>query len=85
VLVIVGLYLVLALESSGARRSTVVSVFCGVLFGLYIFGLLIPESRSFFELAVPNPSGIVTAVIGAAIAIAGLEVTGLTQARPARR
>jgi magnesium-transporting ATPase (P-type) len=85
VLVIVGLYLVLALESSGARRSTVVSVFCGVLFGLYIFGLLIPESRSFFELAIPNPSGIVTAVIGAAIAIAGLEVTGLTQARPARR
>jgi P-type E1-E2 ATPase len=75
VLVAVGLYLVLALEASGRRRGTAVSVLCAALATLYAFVLAIPGLRHFYALAVPGPGMLVIAAAGAAVAIAGLWLT----------
>jgi magnesium-transporting ATPase (P-type) len=79
ILVIAGLYLVIALEASGSRRrSTLVAAMCAVLAGIYVATLLIPATRKFFALTVPDPGMIVTAVIASAIAIGALWLCGFS-------
>ncbi|MBN1530967.1 MAG: HAD-IC family P-type ATPase [Thermoleophilaceae bacterium] len=79
VLVLVGLYLVLALEGAGGRRGRLVAGMCVLLLGAYVLALALPPTRDFFELAAPSLEIVATAVAGAAIAVAGLELMGLRQ------
>ena len=76
-LVLVGLYLILALEGTRGRRGRLVALMCGGLAALYAAALALPPTREFFELAVPSFEIVATAVVGASIAVAGLEVMGL--------
>jgi P-type E1-E2 ATPase len=75
VLVIVGLYFILALEASGRTRSAAVTVLCAALLTLYLLVLAYPGTRSFFELDVPGFGGWLVVIVGAAIAISGLWLT----------
>ena len=75
VLIVVGLYLIVALEAAGRRRSTAVAVLCAALGSLYLAMLAIPFTREFFALAAPDPVIIATALTGASLAVAGLAVT----------
>ncbi|HEY7206619.1 MAG TPA: HAD-IC family P-type ATPase [Gaiellaceae bacterium] len=75
VLVLVGLFLILALEASGRRRTTAVSVLVGGLLALYAVVLALPATRDFFQLAVPGPAAILISLLGAGVAIAGLAVS----------
>ena len=72
VLVLVGLYLILALEASGRRRGAGVSALCVGMLILYVTALLLPPVRSFFVLAPPHLANVLPALVGAALAIAGL-------------
>jgi P-type E1-E2 ATPase len=74
-LVAVGLYLIVALEAAGRRRSTAVGGLCAVLAVLYLATLAIPFTRDFFALAAPDPVVFATALTGASLAVAGLAVT----------
>ena len=77
ILVACGLYLVLALEATGSRRrSTLVAAMCAVLGSLYVLALIVPASRDFFALTVPDPGMVVTAVLASAIAIGALSLSG---------
>ncbi len=77
VLIAVGLYLVLALEAAGSlRRSALVGAMCAVLAGLYVMALLLPFTRSFFQLATPTVGMIATGLAGAVVAIAALALSG---------
>jgi cation-transporting ATPase E len=71
-LLVVGLYLILALESTTPRRGAWVSALCGVLGGIYALVLVVPFGRSFYALAVPTPLAWVAVVGGAVLAIGGL-------------
>jgi cation-transporting P-type ATPase E len=79
ILVVCGLYLVIALEATGSRRrSELVGGMCAVLFGLYVAALLIPVTRKFFALTVPDAGMIVTSLIASAIAIGALFLSGFS-------
>jgi cation-transporting ATPase E len=75
VLVAVGLYLILALEASGRIRGAAIGALCAALAALYIVLLLVPATRSFFQLALPGVGGAFIVLTGAAIAVAGLWLT----------
>jgi magnesium-transporting ATPase (P-type) len=75
VLVLVGLYLVLALEASGRKRSTAVIGLCLVMLVIYAAVLASEGLRDFFELAVPNAGVVLSSLGGAALAITGLWLT----------
>jgi len=72
VLLIVGLYLIIALESTTRRRGAWVGALCAVLAGIYVVVLLLPFGRRFYALSVPGPLPWLAIVGGSAIAIAGL-------------
>jgi cation-transporting ATPase E len=72
VLLIVGLYLIIALESTTARRGAWVGALCAVLGGLYALVLVLPFGRSFYALAVPGPLSWLAIVSGSVLAIGGL-------------
>ena len=74
-LMVVGLYLVLALEATSIRRARLVGILCASLLATYVAVLLVPGLRHFFELAVPNPAALVLIAIGSAIAIGFLWLT----------
>jgi cation-transporting ATPase E len=74
VLVLVGLYLILALEVAGRVRGAAVSTLCFVLLIGYVLVLLVPFARDFFLLAPLGPAIIGPALAGAALAIGGLAV-----------
>jgi cation-transporting ATPase E len=74
-LMAIGLYLVLALEASGRRRTTAVSVLCLALAATYALVLAAPPAREFFALAAPGPLVLLTALGGAALAVTGLLLT----------
>jgi cation-transporting ATPase E len=79
ILIAGGLYLVMALEAQGSRRrSTLVGVMCAVLAGLYVAALLIPATRHFFALRLPNPAMIADAVVASAVTIAALALSGFS-------
>jgi cation-transporting P-type ATPase E len=71
-LVLVGLYLILALEAEGRRRSTAVGSLVLLLLAAYVVVLLIPSARDFFLLAPLSISIVLPAVGGALIAGLGL-------------
>lgn len=74
-LIVVGLYLVLALEATSTMRARLVGLLCGVLLALYVAVLLVPGLRRFFELAVPNVAALALIAVGSAIAIGFLWLT----------
>lgn len=58
---------------------------CAVQLFAYLAVLGVPFGREFFELALPSVEIVATTVVGAATAVAGLEMMGLRQdARRAR-
>ena len=75
VVVLVGLYLILALEASGLRRGAAVSVMCAALLALYLVVLAVPATRHFFAVSPPGAGVIVLSVIGAAFSITFLVLT----------
>ena len=72
VLVVVGLYLILALEVVGRVRGAAVSTLCVMLLACYVLVLLVPFAREFFSLVLPGPAVLGPALAGAALAIGGL-------------
>jgi cation-transporting P-type ATPase E len=74
-LVAVGLYLVLALEATGGKRTQWVALLCGVLFALYLVVLALPAMRDFFELVVPDGATLLMAAVGAGLSIGFLWLT----------
>jgi cation-transporting ATPase E len=75
VLVIVGLYLVIALEAAGRRRGALVSLLCLGLWLLYMLIVAYSGTRHFFELEVPDPWGVIAILGGTTLALAGLALT----------
>jgi cation-transporting ATPase E len=71
-LVLVGLYLILALEAEGRRRSSAVALLVLLLLAAYVAVLLVPFARDFFLLAPPSPAIVLPAVAGALLAALGL-------------
>jgi magnesium-transporting ATPase (P-type) len=80
VLVIAGLYLVYGIEGGSLRRRTAVGTMCLVLLGLYALAILLPPTRHFFALVVPSPGMIITALIGASLAVVTLFLAGFPAA-----
>jgi cation-transporting ATPase E len=77
VLIAVGLYLVLVLESTGSlRRSGIVGAMCLVLAGAYAAVLLLPATRHFFQFAAPGSGMLVIAALAAAVSIGALVLAG---------
>ena len=74
-LVLVGLYLVLALEARELHRAVWVAVLCGVLLAVYVVILTIPGLRGFFDLATPGPASELASLVGAGLAIGFLWLT----------
>jgi hypothetical protein len=75
VIVIVGLYLVLALEASGRVRGMAVAGLCVGLLVVYLLVLLTPGLREFFELAGLDPVIVILSLIGAGLSVSGLWLT----------
>jgi magnesium-transporting ATPase (P-type) len=75
-LVLAGLYLVYGIEGGSLRRRTAVGTMCFVLLGVYVMAILLPSTRHFFELVVPDPGMVITAVVGALLAIVALFLAG---------
>ena len=71
-LVLVGLYLILALEAEGRRRSSAVALLVATLLAGYVAVLLAPFAREFFLLAPLSLAVALPAVAGAALAALGL-------------
>ncbi len=75
VLLVVGLYLVLALEASAGRRGVAVTILCVLMGSLYLLVLVVPWAREFFALSAPTFGIVGITLAGSVIAIAGLAVT----------
>jgi cation-transporting ATPase E len=74
-LVLVGLYLVLALEATSTRRARWVGLLCGALLAAYIALLSLGPARTFFELEAPGAASLLLIAFGAAVAIGFLWLT----------
>lgn len=75
VLVLVGLYLVLALEATERRRGRRVATLCGALLFVYALVLAWGGARSFFDLSVPGVWEVIAILGGSGLAVAGLAFT----------
>ncbi len=71
-LVLIGLYLILALEAEGRRRSGAVGLLVALLLGGYVGVLLMSLARGFFLLAPLSLAVVSPALGGAALAALGL-------------
>ena len=74
-LVVIGLYLVLALEATSTLRARLVGLLCAGLLAVYVVVLIFPGPRRFFELAIPNSGSLLLIILGAGIAIGFLWLT----------
>jgi P-type E1-E2 ATPase len=74
-LILVGLYLVLALEAREARRAFWVALLCASLLVVYIAILVLPGLRGFFDLVTLGPASELAALVGAGLAIGFLWLT----------
>jgi P-type E1-E2 ATPase len=72
VLLVVGLYLIMALESTTTRRGKWVGALCAVLAAFYALVLILPSGRHFYALDVPGPLSWLAIAGGAALAVGGL-------------
>jgi cation-transporting P-type ATPase E len=78
-LVASGLYLVMALEAGGSRRrSTLVAAMCTAMAALYVFALLVPGTRMFFALTVPDLGMLATALLASAVSVGALAPCGFS-------
>ncbi|MCB0872460.1 MAG: HAD-IC family P-type ATPase [Thermoleophilia bacterium] len=85
-LILIGLYLVIIIESQGSPvRVRWVVLMCGLLLVSYAVALGTPMFASFFELEQPNLAGFIAAVIGTLLATGGLWLTDHRFAPPSRR
>ena len=75
VMVVMGWYLIVALEGSGKLRGAAVVTMCLLLAAAYALVLLAPFARDFFALAPPSVSILLIAAGGCAVAIGGLVAT----------
>jgi cation-transporting P-type ATPase E len=75
VMVVVGWYLILALEGSGRLRGAAVFTMCLVLAGAYLAVLIVPFARDFFALAAPSLPILLIAGCASSVAIGGLAAT----------
>jgi magnesium-transporting ATPase (P-type) len=75
VTVLVGWYLILALEGSGRLRGAAVFTMCVALAAVYLAVLIVPATRDFFALAAPSASILLIACCASAVAIGGLAAT----------
>jgi magnesium-transporting ATPase (P-type) len=75
VMVVVGWYLILALEGSGRLRGAAVFTMCLVLAGAYLAVLIVPFARDFFALAAPSLPILLIAGSASTVAIGGLAAT----------
>jgi cation-transporting ATPase E len=75
VLVLVGLYLILALEATSRRRGAAIGALTGAMLVLYALVIAAPGTRHFFALTIPGPGGVFLALAGATIAVTGLWLT----------
>jgi cation-transporting P-type ATPase E len=71
-LVLVGLYLILALEAEGRRRSSAVALLVVALLACYVAVLIFPFARDFFLLSPASLAILVPAVAGVLLAVLGL-------------
>jgi magnesium-transporting ATPase (P-type) len=74
-LIVVGLYLVLALEATELRRAFWLGALCASLGATYIAILVIHSLRSFFDLVALGPGSVLVALIGAGLSIGFLWLT----------
>ena len=72
VVILVGLYRILALEVAGRVRGSAVFDLCVLLLAACVLVLPVPFAHEFFSLAAPTPAIVLSALAGAAVAIAGL-------------
>ena len=75
VLVGVGLYLIVVLESTTRVRSYAISALCAALLALYFLSLSLPATRVFFNVAVPGPEIVFASLAGVSFAVIGLLLT----------
>jgi magnesium-transporting ATPase (P-type) len=75
VLVLVGLYLILALEATSRTRAAAVGALTAAMLALYLIVVALPSTRGFFALTVPGAGGAFLALAGAALAVIGLWLT----------
>jgi hypothetical protein len=75
VMVVVGWYLIVALEGSGRLRGAAVVTMCLALAAVYVAVLLVPFARDFFALAAPSLPIVLIAAGGCFVAIGGLVAT----------
>jgi FtsH-binding integral membrane protein len=86
ILVFVGLYLVLVLESGSMRRSRVRGALVPTLVGSLAIGYLailaFPSMRNAFALGAPSGLPVVVSIICTTFAIGALGLLGLSLTRP---
>ena len=75
VTVVVGWYLILALEGSGRLRGAAVFTMCVALAAVYVAMLIVPATRDIFALAAPSLPILLIAGCASLVAIAGLAAT----------
>jgi cation-transporting P-type ATPase E len=76
VLVLVGLYFVLVLESAGTRRRrNAVGALCAAMLLLYVLTLSLAGMRDFFDLVVPGFWSFVAIALGTSLTLTGLIFT----------
>ncbi len=68
-LILVGLWLVLALEAREGKRAAWVALLCAALLAAYVAMLALPGLRSFFDLATLGPASELAALVGAGLSI----------------
>ncbi len=82
-LVMIGLYLVLLLEGSGStRRTNWTLALVGALMLLFVVVLSLASWRAFFDLRITGVQTVVAALVGTALAIAGMWATDARFAPP---
>ena len=74
-LVLVGLYLILALEATSRRRAAAVGTLATAMLLLYAVVVALPGTRHFFALTAMGPGETFVALAGAALAVGGLWLT----------
>ena len=69
----------MALEAGGSRRrSTLVAAMCAVMAALYVAALLLPETRKFFALTLPDPGMITVSALASGLSIGALWLCGFS-------
>jgi cation-transporting P-type ATPase E len=86
ILIFVGLYLVLVLESTGMRtsirRARAIPALCIALAALYVAIISLGPARSYFALAPPSGLPVLVSIICTVFAIGALGAIGLSLTRP---